>query len=82
MASKRGTGSTRLHKVRIRKPLEVSNGQSVLVIPRHYEFEAKIRCYQHQGREVNDFEAQKDGNLFQDNILFQLVGCDHLQFVD
>jgi hypothetical protein len=72
----------RLHKVKIRKPLEVSNGKMVLIIPRNYEFEAKIRSYQYQGREVNDFEAQKDGNLFQENILFQLVGCDHLQFVD
>lgn len=74
--------AAKLHKIRIRKPLEVSNGQSTLVIPRNYEFEARIRCYQHKGREVNDFEAQKDGNVFQENIIFQLVGCDHLQFVD
>ena len=56
--------AAKLHKIRIRKPLEVSNGQSTLVIPRNYEFEARIRCYQHEGREVNDFEAQKDGNFF------------------
>jgi hypothetical protein len=75
-------GKTKIHKVKIRKPLEVSNGKDVLVIPRNYEFNAKIRCYQHQGKEVNDFEAQADGDVFQNNILFQLVGCDHLQFVD
>jgi hypothetical protein len=70
------------HKIKIRKPLLVSDGYECLTIPKNYVLLAKVRCYGCGPRELSDFEVFSDDNLFTKSKLFIQVGCDHFIFLD
>jgi hypothetical protein len=69
-------------KIRIRKPLRVSDGKKEIDIPKDYILNVHIRCYGHKGRELCDFEVHSDGEVIKESVLLIQVGCDHVQFVD
>lgn len=69
-------------KLKMRKQLECHNGQDKIVIPKYYEFNAKVISYQRYGKEFCDFVIQPDNNLFKEETQFTSVYCDTVSFLD